>query len=151
MIQEHSAEGNPALEKQLPLNSTTAEPPPPGQRDYSAIRLTRHALDRFLERFWPGPPGDFSNAELALRGVLRRCRRLGRNPLNEAVAVLAVFGERPLVAILQNTTCTTVLTWPQFEPRLPEFGRARLPRKRGRMLRRLGGGHVVHRPLEHSD
>ena len=42
-----------------------------------------------------------------------------------------------LVAVLQGSTCLTVLTWPQFEPRLPEFGRPHLPRKRGRMLRRL--------------
>jgi hypothetical protein len=44
-----------------------------------------------------------------------------------------------LVAILQDDTCTTVLTWPQFEPRLAEFGRSRLPCKKGRMLRRLKG------------
>ena len=44
-----------------------------------------------------------------------------------------------MVAILQEDACSclTVLTWPQFEPRMPEFGRVRLPRKRGRMLRRL--------------
>ena len=31
----------------------------------------------------------------------------------------------------------TVLTWNQFLPRLAEFGRAKLPRKWGRVLRRL--------------
>ena len=54
-----------------------------------------------------------------------------------AVAVLAVARDRALVAILQDGACLTVLTWPQFAPRLAEFGRARLPRKPGRMLKRL--------------
>ena len=107
--------------------------PPPGQRDYSGVRLTRHALDRFVERFGGAP----EQAEASLRGALARTRRLGRNPDNGAVAVLAALGARALVAILQDSTCLTVLTWPLFEPRLPEFGRGRLPRKRGRMMRRL--------------
>ena len=104
-----------------------------GQRDYSTARLTYHALGRFVERF--GAPSD--EAELLLREALRRTRRLGRNPSNDAVAVLALHRGRVLVAILQGTSCLTVLTWPQFEPRMIEFGRAHLPRKRGRMLRRL--------------
>jgi hypothetical protein len=104
-----------------------------GQRDYSTARLTSHAVGRFVERFGadPGSAGD------ALRAALSRTRRLGRNPANDAVAVLAMHRGRVLVAILNGSTCLTVLTWPQFEPRLPEFGRSRLPRKRGRMLRRL--------------
>lgn len=105
-----------------------------GQRDYSGARLTRHALGRFIERFHTGPP---SEAEPALRRALARTRRLGRNPENGAVALLGVTAGRVLVAIVQGESCLTVLTWPQFEPRLAEFGRARLPRKRGRMLRRL--------------
>jgi hypothetical protein len=56
---------------------------------------------------------------------------------------MALHGERVLVVILQEEACTTVLTWPQFEPRLAEFGRAHLPRKRGRMLRRLGMGDAT--------
>ena len=107
----------------------------PGQRDYSTVRLTRHALGRFVERFGVDPEG----AESDLRAALARTRRLGRNPENEAVAVLAMYRGKVVVAILNGSTCLTVLTWPQFEPRLPEFGRARLPRKRGRMLRRLAG------------
>ncbi len=104
-----------------------------GQRDYSTARLTRHALERFVERF--GAPVD--EADPMLRDALKRTRRLGRNPDNEAVAVLALHKGRVLVAILNGTSCLTVLTWPQFEPRMAEFGRVRLPRKRGRMLRRL--------------
>lgn len=104
-----------------------------GQRDYSAARLTRHALDRFIERFGVEP----DRAEPELRAALARTRRLGRNPGNGAVAALALHANRVLVAIIQDDACLTVLTWPQFEPRLPEFGRTRLPRKRGRMLRRL--------------
>ena len=107
--------------------------PPAGQRDYSGARLTRHALERFVERFGVAPEG----AEAGLRAALARTHRLGRNPENGAVAVLAALGARVLVAIFQDGACLTVLTWPQFEPRLPEFGRARLPRKRGRFLRRL--------------
>lgn len=111
--------------------------PPPGQRDYGRIRLTRHALDRFVERFGAAP----AEAESELRRVLARTRRLGRNPANGAVAVLAAYRSRVLVAIIQDeAACTTVMTWPQFEPRLPEFGRPRLPRKRGRMFRRLLAG-----------
>lgn len=106
---------------------------PAGQRDYSGIRLTRHAVERFVERFG----GEAETAEEALRSALSRTRRLGRNPDNSAVAVLAACRGRTLVAILQGGACLTVLTWPQFEPRMVEFGRTRLPRKRGRMLRRL--------------
>ena len=106
---------------------------PTGQRDYSTARLTHHALGRFVERFGGAP----DQADPSLRAALGRTRRLGRNPENEAVAVLAVHRGRMLVAILNGTTCLTVLTWPQFEPRLAEFGRPHMPRKRGRMLRRL--------------
>src|SRR5262245_48301178 len=107
--------------------------PPTGQRDYSGVRLTRHALERFTERFGGAP----DEAAPALRAALARTRRLGRNPDNDAVAVLAVHRGRALVAILQGAACLTVLTWNQFVPRLPEFGRPRAPRKWGRLLRRL--------------
>ena len=107
--------------------------PPSGQRDYSAARLTRHALDRYVERFGVEP----DEATGALRAVLARTRRLGRNPGNGAIAVLAVHRDRALVAILQGSACLTVLTWNQFRPRLHEFGRPGVPRKWGRMLRRL--------------
>jgi hypothetical protein len=106
---------------------------PPGQRDYSSIRLSRHALERFVERFGVEP----ETAEAALRKVLARTRRLGRNPENGAIAVLAVHAQRALVAILQDSACLTVLTWNQFVPRLAEFGRTRMPRKWGRTLDRL--------------
>ena len=106
-----------------------------GQRDYSQSRLTRHAIERFVERFGVEEEG----AEAGLRESLARTRRLGRNPSNDAIAVLALHRGRVLVAILNGSSCLTVLTWPQFEPRLIEFGRPRMPRKRGRMLRRLGG------------
>jgi hypothetical protein len=107
--------------------------PPKGQRDYSGSRLSRHALERYVERFGVPPEA----AEDDLRATLARTRRLGRNPDNGAIAVLAVRRGRMLVAILQDRCCLTVLTWPQFEPRMAEFGRAHLPRKRGRMLGRL--------------
>ena len=107
--------------------------PPTGQRDYSRARLTRHALERFVERFGAEP----SEADARLRATLARTRRLGRNPDNGAVAVLAVDAGRVLVAVLQDDACLTVLTWAQFEPRLPEFGRPHVPRKWGRLLRRL--------------
>jgi hypothetical protein len=107
--------------------------PPAGQRDYSEVRLTRHALERFVERFG----GDLDEAGPALRAALARTRRLGTNPDNRAIAVLAVHQGRAVVAILQQATCLTVLTWNQFVPHLAEFGRTRLPRKWGRVLRRL--------------
>lgn len=117
--------------------SEAPPPPPKGQRDYSRARLTRHAIDRFVERFHVPEP----DAEANLRKALSRTRRLGRNPENGAVAVLALHRGRMLVAIFQDQSCLTVLTWPLFEPRMPEFGRVRLPRKRGRMLRRLQHDH----------
>ena len=107
--------------------------PPSGQRDYSGVRLTNHALERFVERFGV----ELSEAAEALRATLARTRRLGRNPDNGAIAVLAVYRSRALVAVLQGTACLTVLTWNQFLPRLPEFGRPGVPRKWGRLLRRL--------------
>jgi hypothetical protein len=107
--------------------------PSPGQRDYSIARLTSHALGRFVERFGVAP----EEAEAALRLTLTRTRRLGFNPSNKAIAALAEHRGKVLVAILNGSTCLTVLTWPQFESRMTEFGRTRLPRKRGRMFRRL--------------
>jgi hypothetical protein len=115
---------------------------PPGQRDYSTVRFSRHALERFVERFGAEPEA----APDELRRALARTRRLGRNPENGAIAVLAVHRSRALVAILQETTCLTVLTWNQFVPRLAEFGRNKLPRKWGRTLRRLTDPH--HEGLE---
>ena len=107
--------------------------PPAGQRDYSSIRLSRHALERFVDRFGIEPEA----AGEMLRRVLSRTRRLGRNSESGAIAVLAVYSERALVAIIQDSSCLTVLTWNQFVPRLGEFGRSKMPRKWGRMLERL--------------
>lgn len=123
--------------------------PPPGQHDYSDVRLTRHALERFVERFG-GKPDEASDL---LRTALSRTRRLGRNPDNGAIAALAIHRDRALVALLQESTCLTVLTWPQFEPHLAEFGRNRLPRKWGRVLRRLVApeeSNLEEDPLEAS-
>jgi hypothetical protein len=106
---------------------------PPGQRDYRFLRLSRHALERFVERFAAEP----ETAAEEFRSVLARTRRLGRNPENGAIAVLALYRAQVLVAIVQQATCSTVLTWNQFVPHLPRFGRARTPRKWGRVLRRL--------------
>jgi hypothetical protein len=108
---------------------------PRGQRDYSSVRLSRHALERFVERFGAEAP----TAAEEFRVVLSRTRRLGRNPNNGAIAVLALYRDRALVAIVQEGSCLTVLTWSQFIPRLAEFGRSKVPRKWGRFLRRLGG------------
>jgi len=54
--------------------------------------------------------------------------------------VLGIYRNQLLVAIVQEATCLTVLTWNQFLPHLAEFGRRKLPRKWGRVLRRLTGG-----------
>jgi hypothetical protein len=128
----------------LPALDGDMTPSLPGQRDYSTVRLTRHALERFTERFGgdadaaePASPSDPEPAEASLRIALARTRRLGTNPDNGAIAVLALYRGRPLVAVLQDDSCLTVLTWPQFLPRLPDFGRHRPPRKWGRLLRRL--------------
>jgi hypothetical protein len=74
------------------------------------------------------------------RGVLARMRRLGRNPENRAIAAIGTYRDQVVVAIVQGATCLTVLTWNQFVPHLTEFGRRHLPRKWGRVLRRLTGG-----------
>lgn len=86
-----------------------------------------------MERFAAQP----ATAAEELRRALARTRRLGRNPENGAIAVLALYRDRALVAIVQQSACLTVLTWNQFVPRLAEFGRKKLPRKWGRLLRRL--------------
>jgi hypothetical protein len=112
---------------------------PPGLHDYSTVRLSRHALGRFVERLG----SEAEQAEAELRQALMRTKRLGRNPRNGAIAVLALHGQRAFVAILQDNVCTTVLTWNQFVPSLSEFGRVKLPRRRGRMLDRLGRPHEV--------
>jgi hypothetical protein len=109
---------------------------PAGQRDYSSVRLSKHALERFVERFAVDPDAAASE----FRCVLARMRRLGRNPENRAVAALGIYRHQVVVAIVQEETCLTVLTWHQFLPHLAEFGRRRPPRKWGRMLRRLTGG-----------
>ena len=106
---------------------------PKGQRDYGSVRLSRHAIERVVERFGVEP----AEAEARLREALGRTRRLGRNPANGAIAALGLYRGRVLVAILQDGSCLTVLTWNQFEPRLADFGRARVPRKWGRALGRL--------------
>jgi hypothetical protein len=112
----------------------------PGQRDYSSSRLSHHALERFVERFGAAP----ESAEATLRAVLARTRRLGRNPANGAIAVLAIHEGRVLVAIVQGMSCVTVLTWNQFAPRLAEFGRPKVPRKWGRLLRRLSDDEAAN-------
>jgi hypothetical protein len=107
--------------------------PPPGLHDYASVKLTEHALERFIERFHIEP----EQAEVRLRESLKRSRRLGRNRRNRTIAILATLEERPFVGLIKDSTCLTVLTWPQFEPHLAEFGRTRLPRKHGRLIRRL--------------
>lgn len=106
---------------------------PPGQRDYSSVRLTQHAIERFVERLH----GAADQAEADLRKALQRTKRLGRNSQTGAIAVLALHGQRAFVAILQDNVCTTVLTWNQFLSSLSQFGRVQMPRRRGRMLERL--------------
>ena len=54
-----------------------------------------------------------------------------------AIALLGLHQGRVAVAIVQESTCLTVLTWNQFEPRLGEFGRSKTSRKWGRLLSRL--------------
>jgi hypothetical protein len=106
---------------------------PKGQHDLTAFRLTRHAVERFAERFHVA--GEVAEEEL--RSALERTRRLGTNPTNDAVAYMGLHRSRVLVAIVQGESCLTVLTWPQFEPKAAEFGRPKFPRKRGRWIRRL--------------
>lgn len=125
--------GDLGRHRQGGLRGKSAMSLPRGQRDYSTVRLSRHALERFAERFAAEP----AVAATEFRGALARTRRLGRNPENGAIAVLGIYRNQVLVAIVQQATCLTVLTWNQFLPRLAEFGRGKLPRKWGRVLRRL--------------
>ena len=118
----------------------------PGERDYSEIRVSRHAIERFAERFVARALAsepcedeiqDLAALEAELRGSLKRAKRLGRNPRNDAIAVLGLYRGEMLIAILQANVCATVLRWEQFEERMAEFGRNRLPKKPKRMLARL--------------
>ncbi|ADV64286.1 hypothetical protein Isop_3730 [Isosphaera pallida ATCC 43644] len=121
-----------------PPSSASDSPPPvpPGLHDLSRARLTRHALERYVERF--APTLCLDRAERELRQALSRTRRLGRKPGSpQTAAHLAIAHQRIMVVILQDDAITTVLTWPQFQPKLIDFGRARLPRKQGRMIQRL--------------
>ena len=74
------------------------------------------------------------------RCVLARTRRLGRNPENGAIAVLAIYREQVLVAILQRGDLPDR---PDLEPVRSAARRVRpersCPRKWGRVLRRLSG------------
>ena len=65
----------------------------PGQRDYSTARLTRHALERFVERFGVDPGGGRGRPP----GRPWPDPSAGRNPANEAVAVLAIHRGKVLV------------------------------------------------------
>ena len=96
--------------------------PPRGQRDYSTIRLSRHALERFVERFAAEPA--LAANEFPARPALARTRQPGRTPHNGAIAVLGLYRNQVMVAIMQKATCMTVLTWHQFLPLLAEFGRS---------------------------
>ena len=138
---DEADQGERRIRPPTSYNSSSGTMVPPGQRDYSSVRLSRHALERFAERFGSEP----EPAAEQLRKALVRTRRLGRNPQTGAIAVLALHGHRAFVAILKENTCLTVLTWNQFVPSLGEFGRVKLPRRRGRMLDRLA------RPVDPDD
>ena len=53
------------------------------------VRLSRHALDRFVERFAVRAGGGRPDELRPL--ALARTRRLCRNPENGAIAVLAIY------------------------------------------------------------
>ena len=107
---------------------------PTGQRDYSSVRLTRHALERFVERFAAEP----EHAPDELRLALARTRRLGRNPENGAIAVLTIYRDRAVVAILQDASCLTVMTWNQFVPRLSRVRPDEDAQEMGKILATFG-------------
>src|SRR5262245_1174019 len=54
----------PDPEPRRPIPMQDADGPPPGQHDYGDVRLTHHALRRFVERFGADP----KEAEPRLRG-----------------------------------------------------------------------------------
>ena len=72
-----------------------------GQRQTTApVRLSRHVHLRAVRRSGSRPSRRRLPEEL--RRALARTRRLGRNPENGAIAVLAIYRERALVAMLQK-------------------------------------------------
>ena len=79
-----------------------------------AVRAEPEAAEEEAQKSAPANPGGWAAT-----------RRTGPSPCWHSTVSGA------LVAILQENACLTVLTWNQFVPRLGEFGRARMPRKRG--------------------
>ena len=93
---------------------------PPGQHNYGAMRLSRHAFERFVERFRSNrstPPTIFGAVFVPNAPAQGAIRTMERSPclLFTATARLWLF--------FSTRTSLTVLTWNQFVPRLAEFGR----------------------------
>ena len=108
-----------------------------GIYDLSECVVSQHARGRFAERFGV----DFSDESIPeqLARGLKRCRRLGTNPENGAVAYFLLVGDVPCVVLLQAKTVLTFLKLEQFETVMASFGRMRWPGKLRRWVRRIEG------------
>ena len=108
--------------RSLPVNATTAR---------SGCRGTRSNGSSSGSASSPRTPRAGFGGCWAGRAGWAATRPTARSPC------WALHQGRVTVAIVQESTCLTVLTWNQFEPRLGEFGRPKTPRKWGRLLDRL--------------
>ena len=100
-----------------------------------ACQVSRHAAERFKERFLANQP----NLAPDLLPDLHGCRKLGRNQ-NGTTAYITVYGEDPLVLIEQDHVILTMMTQEQFQTVMHDFGRKRWPRKPNRWLERIRKG-----------
>lgn len=105
-----------------------------GIYNLSRCQISRHAKQRFIERF---PVNSESEPlDQALAEMLGSCRKLGVKQ-DGSSAYIAVCGEKPVVLIEQNQVILTFMTQDQFESVMVDFGRNRWPRKPGRWLKRI--------------
>lgn len=108
-----------------------------GIYDLSGYYVTEHAEERLKERFQEILSKNEIPKDCQFRKALGRCRKLGTNPVNQAVAYLTYSNEKPVVLITQGCRILTFLTVEQFETVMSEFGRSHWPRKFNRWLRRI--------------
>jgi len=118
--------------------------PIPGRHgiyDLSSLRISEHAAQRFSERV--GGSGSWSLESPGWSAFLRVCRKLGTNPAGDQ-AFLAILKGEPFVLMVKGESIVTVLTLPQFETVMANFGRTGWPRRFGRWLRKIDHAEQNH-------
>lgn len=105
-----------------------------GIYDLSGLHVSEHAARRFAERV-DGSDG-CSSERPDWSTFLRMCRKLGTNAAGDQAFLVVLRGE-PFVLLLKGESVVTVMTLPQFESVMADFGRTGWPRRFGRWLRKI--------------